>query len=56
MVDREQFWQSHVDACGTNRETQKAYRERRGIAPKTFRKWRSCRKWESWLAGATRAS
>ena len=48
MGDREQFWQTHVDACGMNGETQKAYCERHGIAPKTFRKWRAR------LAGAAR--
>lgn len=41
MGDREQFWQTHVDACGMNGETQKAHCERHGIAPKTFRKWRA---------------
>lgn len=41
MGDREQFWQTHVDACGMNGGTQKAYCERHGIAPKTFRKWRA---------------
>ncbi len=41
MGDREQFWQTHVDACRVGRETQKAYCERHGIGPKTFRKWRA---------------
>ncbi len=48
MGDREQFWQTHVDACLVSGITQKAYCERHGIAPKTFRKWRAR------LAGATR--
>jgi len=47
MGDREQFWQTHVDACRMSGITQKAYCERHGIAPKTFRKWRTR------LAGAT---
>jgi len=41
MGDREQFWQTHVDACRVSGITQKAYCERHGIAPKTFRKWRA---------------
>ncbi len=48
MGDREQFWQTHVDACLVSGITQKAYCERHGIAPKTFRKWRAR------LAGTTR--
>jgi len=40
MGDREQFWQTHVDACPVSGETQKTYCERHGISPKTFRKWR----------------
>ncbi len=41
MGDREQFWQTHVDACRVSGETQKIYCERHGIGPKTFRKWRA---------------
>ena len=41
MGDREQFWQTHVDACRMSGITQRAYCERHGIAPKTFRKWRA---------------
>jgi len=41
MGDREQFWQTHVDACRVSGETQKLYCERHGIAPKTFRTWRA---------------
>ena len=41
MGDREQFWQTHVDACRVSGITQKAYCERHGIAPKTFRTWRA---------------
>ncbi len=41
MGDRDQFWQTHVDACLVSGITQKAYCERHGIAPKTFRKWRA---------------
>ena len=48
MGDREQFWQTHVDACPVSGGTQKTYCERHGIAPKTFRKWRAR------LAGAAR--
>ena len=40
MGDREQFWQTHVDACRASGETQKLYCERHGLAPKTFRTWR----------------
>jgi len=47
MGDREQFWQAHVDACRVSGITQKAYCERNGITPKTFRAWRTR------LAGAT---
>jgi len=48
MGDREQFWQTHVDAGQASGITQKAYCERHGIAPKTFTKWRAR------LAGAAR--
>ncbi len=41
MGDREQFWQTHVDACRVSGISQKAYCERHGITPKTFRKWRA---------------
>lgn len=41
MGDREQFWQTHVDACRVSGVSQKTYCERHGITPKTFRKWRS---------------
>lgn len=41
MGDRDQFWQTHSDACRVSGETQKLYCERHGIAPKTFRKWRA---------------
>ncbi len=41
MGDREQFWQAHVDACRVSGITQKAYCERNGITPKTFRIWRT---------------
>ena len=47
MGDREQFWQTHVDACRVSGVSQKTYCERHGITPKTFRKWRAR------LAGAT---
>ncbi len=49
MGDREQFWQTHVDACRMSGVSQKTYCERHGIAPKTFRKWRAR------LAGAAHA-
>ena len=41
MGNREQFWRAHVDACGVSGITQKAYCERNGITPKTFRIWRT---------------
>jgi len=41
MGNREQFWQAHVDACRVSGITQKAYCERNGITPKTFRIWRT---------------
>ncbi len=46
MGDREQFWQTHVDACRASGDTQKTYCERHGITPKTLRVW------QAWLAGA----
>jgi len=48
MVDREQFWRTHVDSSRVSGETQKAYCERHGLTPKTFRSWRTR------LAGPTR--
>ncbi len=41
MGNRERFWQAHVDACRASGITQKAYCERNGITPKTFRIWRT---------------
>jgi len=41
MGNRQQFWKAHVDACRVSGITQKAYCERNGITPKTFRGWRT---------------
>jgi len=41
MGDREQFWQTHVDACRASGDTQKTYCERHGITPKTLRVWQA---------------
>ena len=41
MGSREQFWQAHVDACRVSGIIQKAYCERNGITPKTYRIWRT---------------
>ncbi len=41
MDDREQFWQTHVDACRASGDTQKTYCERHGITPKTLRTWQA---------------
>jgi transposase len=41
MGDREQFWQTHVDACRVSGDTQKTYCERHGITPKTLRTWQA---------------
>jgi transposase len=41
MGDREQFWQTHVDACRVSGDTQKTYCERHGITPKTLRAWQA---------------
>ena len=46
MGDREQLWQTHVDACRASGDTQKTYCERHGITPKILRVW------QAWLAGA----